>query len=134
MQRDYDEERELQRYIFIEFVHLMSELEQRANRADYFLEVAARGSGKVAEKMSSKFNELTASPEIARLLSDGSEAFRMKVVARVQKEEASKLYINRCKACDRIVATPRACMCIWCGHSWFDRRAQQNELAASYGV
>jgi len=131
MQRDYDEERELQRYIFLRFDHLMTEPEHRANRADFFLKKAAQGSGKVAEKMRTKIVD---SDEVADLLSGGSEAFRMRVVARVQKEEASKLYINRCEACDRIVATPRACMCTWCGHSWFDRRQSQNELAASYGV
>jgi rRNA maturation endonuclease Nob1 len=26
--------------------------------------------------------------------------------------------INRCPACKRIVRTPRAQHCLWCGHDW----------------
>lgn len=71
-------------------------------------------------------------PEVVAALSEGIEVFESRVVARLLREESSRLYINRCEKCGRIVVTPRACICGWCSHSWFERREQQDAIADSY--
>jgi hypothetical protein len=32
--------------------------------------------------------------------------------------EGSKLFVNRCPSCHRLVRTPKAKLCLWCGHNW----------------
>jgi uncharacterized OB-fold protein len=42
---------------------------------------------------------------------------------RLLREHANEIVINRCPACGRIVATPKARQCLWCGH---DRHARSS--------
>ena len=39
-------------------------------------------------------------------------------VSRVIEEHRTQIKENRCPACDRIVRTPAARQCLWCGHAW----------------
>ena len=39
-------------------------------------------------------------------------------VARVIDEQRNQINENRCPICNRIVRTPAALQCLWCGHAW----------------
>lgn len=55
------------------------------------------------------------SREMDELLSDGPEAYLDGVVARVLQ---GGVEVNRCPSCNRVVRTPVARLCLWCGHDW----------------
>ena len=131
MQREYNEDAELRRYVFGHFTHLFTELERLGTKAAYTEAKATNASQKMAEMLRSRWGHQN-DPAVVAALSEGFEAFQTKVVARLQRDEMTRLYVNRCEECDRIVATPRACICGWCGHSWFERRAEQDSIADSF--
>ena len=66
---------------------------------------------------------------IAKELHDGFDTFTDRVLQRIYRECPELLYLNRCEACGNIVATPKACICGWCGHDWFSRRNEQDRIA-----
>jgi hypothetical protein len=39
-------------------------------------------------------------------------------VGRVINEQRAHINENRCPTCNRIVRTPAACQCLWCGNAW----------------
>jgi hypothetical protein len=57
-------------------------------------------------------------PEIERVMVQGASAFRAQVANRILKEHGDEVFLNRCYECDRILRTPQAKQCFWCGHSW----------------
>jgi hypothetical protein len=32
--------------------------------------------------------------------------------------EGDKIFVNRCPGCNRLVRTPKAKLCLWCGNNW----------------
>ena len=54
--------------------------------------------------------------EIAAELADGEDAFQRRLARRLLTEHSAE--INRCPSCARIVRTPNARQCLWCGHDW----------------
>jgi hypothetical protein len=39
-------------------------------------------------------------------------------VAEVMECSGDRIFINRCPKCARLVSTPKAKLCLWCGHNW----------------
>ena len=60
-------------------------------------------------------------PEIDVLLQYGSDHFRVSTALRVMEDCQDRVFVNRCPSCSRIVATPRARQCLWCGHDWHEK-------------
>lgn len=54
------------------------------------------------------------SREMDELLKDGPKAYLDEVAARI----APQVELNRCPSCKCIVRTPKAKLCLWCGHDW----------------
>lgn len=44
--------------------------------------------------------------------------FREKIAARIIDTRGDEIKFNRCPSCNRIVRTPKAQQCFWCGHDW----------------
>lgn len=114
----YDDRKELADYLWSNFPQLFSEPEQLAART---LIGDQKASNTNSERIRRKL--LTASnhrgePKVDVLLADGPEAFRIRAAERVLAERRDEIHVNRCPECDRIVATPRACQCLWCGYDW----------------
>jgi hypothetical protein len=115
----YDEEAEATRYIWRYCTHIMTDFERRAGRAAMGREkVAAMENAHqtTARKLSERWG-LVGDPEIDSALSAGTEAFRRSVCLRILSEWGDQI-INRCPRCRRIVRTPQASQCFWCGHDW----------------
>ncbi|MBJ6760071.1 hypothetical protein JGU66_04800 [Myxococcaceae bacterium JPH2] len=51
-------------------------------------------------------------------LADGLDAAEHNFRNRVLKDHAQDIHINRCGQCNRIVRTPKARQCFWCGYDW----------------
>ena len=56
--------------------------------------------------------------ELKAALSDGVDAIRTRATNRILAEHADEVRFNRCSKCERIVRTPLAKQCLWCGHDW----------------
>jgi hypothetical protein len=113
----YDEEVELTRYIWGHCTHLMTEFERRVGRAATAREKAAAAEGEAMKRMLSVRWGLCGDPEVDSALSEGSDAFRRSVCRRILSDRGDEI-INRCPQCRRVVRTPRARQCFWCGHDW----------------
>jgi hypothetical protein len=125
---EYDEEQVLAEYLFTYAQHRMTEVELRADEAAMDLIVAARRGLRVEASFARQLREKLAhgaDPAVAVALADGYEAFRLRVVLRLLADPEVVALINRCPACSRIVRTPKARQCFWCGHDWHRRDAAQ---------
>lgn len=114
--RAYDEETELTRYVYEQFRHLRNE--QEVSLAEVFAVQC-----KNPHIQSKTFERLGISPDdpiVRSTVRDGIDRFREKVRKRILKEHASELLLNRCSACSKIVATPKARQCLWCGFDWHE--------------
>jgi predicted RNase H-like HicB family nuclease len=114
--RWYDEEEESRRYVWGYCTHLMTDLERCADRVAFVR--AKTGQGREGHKpVLLKMLEATEGPDVDRALSAGWDAFRQSVFQRILSENGDHIF-NRCPQCRRIVRTPRARQCYWCGHDW----------------
>ena len=57
-------------------------------------------------------------PTVVTALEHGTDAFMLAVRNRIVRDHKDELLINRRPECQRIVRTPRAQQCFWCGHDW----------------
>jgi hypothetical protein len=57
-------------------------------------------------------------PRIQATLKEGHEAFKGRIARRILAEHADEIVIVRCERCSRIVSTPKARQCLWCGYDW----------------
>ncbi len=114
--RWYDEEFELWRYLQRNFTHLMTDFELRAGLAAIVREKAATSNNETIARMLSERWGVFA-PEFDSAFSAGWQAFRRSVCRRIQEEQGEAI-IERCPQCRRVLRTPRARQCLWCGHDW----------------
>lgn len=56
--------------------------------------------------------------EIVRDALDDPDTFYEQVRDRILDDHADEVFVNRCPECDHVVRTPRARLCLWCGHDW----------------
>jgi len=55
----------------------------------------------------------------AKKLKDEINAIQNDALERVRRDYwAGRLQVNRCPECSRVVKTPLAKQCLWCGHDW----------------
>jgi hypothetical protein len=115
----YDEDLILGNYICRHYRSLMTEIEQNAEMT-FLVQAKAATMEQGApvrvrmENHVSRANE----PEVASLLSLGIGAFRHSVAERILRQHGQEVFVNRCSHCHRIVQSPKAHQCLWCGHSW----------------
>jgi hypothetical protein len=125
--QDYNEPTEFRRYLWTQFSVICTEAERRVYKANLGRQKAENSPSqdRMLRKMFGDWDEAS----IATELREGFDSFTDRVLQRIDGECPELLYINRCEACGRIVATPKACICGWCGHEWFSRRDEQEKTA-----
>ncbi|MCG3180141.1 MAG: hypothetical protein BIFFINMI_02496 [Phycisphaerae bacterium] len=117
-QKPYDEDCELTHYVWCHCWHLMTKNELEVGRAAQILEQAAVAKSEGMKKALTKLSRRDEDPLIAAELRNGIDLFRRKVRERVLREHPTEANINRCPKCSRIVRTPKARHCYWCGNDW----------------
>ncbi len=114
----YDEDAELTRYVWGHYAHLLSDFEQQVGRAAIGREkAAASGSPAMFLVLSERWGR-SGDLDIDAALSSGPESFRRAACRRLLSERGVDVTINRCPQCRRVVRTPAARQCLWCGHDW----------------
>ena len=117
MKKPYDDEDELATYVWNFYRQFLTPVESRAWPAVFALAKARVGSVKFAEGLL-KSKYLTDDPDVVAVLSDGPEAFRLRTAQRIVRDHGCDVFINRCPRCTKVVRTPRARQCLWCGFDW----------------
>ena len=122
---EYVENAALGFYIYHNFRHLYTEDEQRyLNAAMKALKGPSWGSDPL-------LNPDRHHPVTEHILKVGLGAYQYEVAQRILAEHGEAVFVNRCETCGQIVRTPIACLCTWCGHSWYERREELRERARS---
>lgn len=119
---NYNEELELDHYVLTYYSDFMTTLEKLGQQAIFADEKSKNSSGPAAQIVKAKWGHGN-NPEVLAALSEGTEAFRRKVRARILSEHKEEVFINRCPKCQKLVKTPKAKMCLWCGESWFQKNS-----------
>jgi len=114
----YNEDIELDRYVLDYFPQLMTEKEYLAQQSIYAEVKADSTNCLVLKKKIIKKWGASEDLVVKALLADGIDAFRRKVRQRIVQDHGSKIFINRCPQCNKVVMTPKARVCLWCHFSW----------------
>lgn len=123
---EYDEDRELTRYVWEYCQQHMSEFECRVGRA---IIARAKAEHSTPSSMADALRRIWGAgddPVVEAALADGPEAFRRRVRDRLLSERAAEVVVLRCPACGRVAQTPKAGQCRWCGHDWHDQQADRD--------
>lgn len=116
---EYDEEEILFVYLRNHCPQLLTEQERRAaNAALLRAKMAAAHRQEIQSMLKAKC--LFGDAEVDAALADGVDAFYRRVSRRVLSDPAAAAQINRCPRCRRVVRTPAARQCFWCGRDWHD--------------
>jgi hypothetical protein len=116
----YNEADVLTDYIWDHYSQLMTAFEQEVGKA-----IIGRAKADYADNpnhaqaLNKHFGRINRE-DINEALGTQPETFRHHVCERLLQEHSDKIYINRCRSCQRIVRTPKARLCTWCGYNWFD--------------
>ena len=114
----YDEEEELTRYVLVHHGSLMTKLEHQLIRTIEAEQKAdAAETEAMASMLRSRWGRLS-DDEAARALEAGPRDCRRGIRDRLLRDYAGQIQLNRCPVCHRIVRTPQAKQCLWCGHDW----------------
>jgi len=108
---EYDEDTVLTDYIWFNYTHLMSRAELFGHKA------SAGGDQELSAIYEQEFGQENWR-QMVEAYSKGPEAFRRRVRDRLLVDHASLIEITRCPSCQRIVKTPVARQCLWCGFDW----------------
>jgi hypothetical protein len=116
---DYDDDLAIAAYVERNARDLMTDFEKRSLRLAMKRTKAAH-SRAAADKLPTWFEEEDEAVVRASLL--GEKALRKQIGERISESlKDGPLVINRCPKCNRVVRTPLAQQCLWCGHDWHPR-------------
>ncbi len=126
---EYDEGRELTRYVWDNYQHLFTEFEFRVGRAILGRAKAATSNSPQMAALLNLRMGAVGDTVVETALAGGPEAFRRRVRDRLLSEHGTEAFINRCPRCERVVGTPLARQCFWCSFDWHNARAEQGAAA-----
>jgi hypothetical protein len=115
----YDEAKVLVDYVCWNYGSLMTEFEQKVEMAIHVLAKAAQMPASSPERAKlENYFDVSNDPKLAEALGVGSSSFHESVANRILHDHRDEVFINRCAKCNRIVRSPKARQCLWCGYSW----------------
>jgi len=62
----------------------------------------------------------SANNKINEALTNGVDAYRSSLASRLLRDNPDTIHLNRCPGCMRLVRTPAAQQCLWCGEDWHE--------------
>jgi len=116
----YDDDSELTEYIWHNYRDALTEFEVKVWHSA-LADKKAETESEPKARMMRKHMGSQRDPEIIKSLERGLDVFRREVRDRILSEHSDRIVINRCSRCQRIVATPKARQCLWCGYDWHRR-------------
>lgn len=118
---DYQDHAILTAYIWNHYQHLMTDFERLVGTAIIGRAKAEQSSSPLMIAMLQQGWGRADDTAVNAALQNGAEVFRRQVRDRFLSTHSGQIFINRCPACHRIVRTPKARLCVWCGHTWYEQ-------------
>ena len=112
----YNDEAELTRYVWRNHRSLLTRFEGQVERAAHARENFADSEAEHARRVMERYGHL-GDARVDAALAEGREAFHGQACRRILAENPG-LQINRCPRCHRVLRTPLAAQCFWCGEDW----------------
>jgi hypothetical protein len=113
----YEEDRAVIDYVFRYHGNLMTELEHKIDATFQLVQKASHlAPDSPLRRKLEEFWSPTENPDIAQGMAKGVDAFRRDTAQRILCEHA--VPVLRCSECQRVLRTPRARQCFYCGLSW----------------
>jgi hypothetical protein len=97
--------------------HLATAFKATSGRSDRVAQDEVRSEGGLRARW------LSDDPRILELTADGIDAFRRRVATRILAEHPHEIFLNYCPQCGGLTRTPKAKLCLHCGHSWHHETA-----------
>lgn len=116
-QEHYDDDAQLTAYIWRNYRNLLTKVESLVVKAYLAEEKAAHAKPEKAGRLRERWGA-NGNSDVMAAMADGQEAFRNRVRDRILKECEADVVLNRCEECSRLVMTPQARQCLWCGYDW----------------
>jgi hypothetical protein len=116
---EYDDSKVFNEYVTHNFSALMTDVERRS-----YLLAIRREKAKHHSAWADRLVQWTvdAGADAESMAKVGFKSLEATIWQRIIRDfRAGRLVINRCPACSRIVKTPLARQCLWCGHDWHER-------------
>ena len=118
---EYDDDRALTDYVLTHYVRLASDKERLVLKSILGRTKAENVESPVQSRMLRErwggINDDSINAELA----NGPDAYRTSLAARLLRDHAGEIVINRCPQCGRVTRTPLAQQCLWCGEDWHDK-------------
>ena len=135
MKGEYVEDIRLRLYIWKNYRHVLTEREKALHHASV-LEIKATHAEKRSDFSATRLRNIPGyffDADVAAITKtqNGLSLFVQQCCEHLLRDYADQIFINRCERCNRIVASPIACACLWCGHHWYERRQEMVARAAS---
>lgn len=115
---DYDEENVLTEYVWDHYQSLMTDLERRIGGAVWAELRTVKSSSPRNTDPNEHTQHLPSDPAIRAALVEGPHVFLRRVRDRLLLQYPGKIAINRCPRCTRVLRSPDARQCFWCGYDW----------------
>jgi len=129
--QEYVEQGELRRYVRRWYAHLFTDSERHGPSAEWLrTHVTDASPDEISAVFNETYDDQELRPIVLKLLA-AIDRFDEQSVARILREHRDEIRVNRCPRCNRIVASPNAKQCLWCGHNWHSSGASQIEPKAS---
>jgi hypothetical protein len=115
---------DLARYIVQHYCDLMSSTERRAERHLTTTYKSCDGRSDAAAQLEllraggPRSRWLSDDPAVLALAANGFEAFCARAAARILAEHGESVFLNCCPECGKLTRTPKARLCLHCGHAW----------------
>jgi hypothetical protein len=108
-------EKEKKEYVFTHYAHLMTNQEGRAwihYTSLIKMEGLTEEQKAARQRLSLKIGYfMTADRDSLKLLDEGIEVFKERVVQRILRENGNEVFLNLCPQCGRLARTPHARQC-----------------------
>jgi hypothetical protein len=114
----YNEEAELSEYVRRWYGHLFGEDERRGPSVDWLRHAVPQASHRDLDCVFEEEFEEIKDETIRHRLLTAVDRFFDASLQRVLKAHSDQMHIRRCPRCNRIVASPNARQCLWCGFDW----------------
>lgn len=115
----YDDAVALRAYVLQHFPHLMTPLERRTT--EYSAPIVSHSEDRKVRKIHQFLEKRDGHVEDADVITAMETPYEDRVAAavdRILRTQRGDLFENRCAACKRLVRTPIAKQCLWCGYDW----------------
>ena len=116
---DYDDTTAIRAYVATHCRHFMTPLERRST--EYGTPIISTSENTKVLRLHAFLEERDGHSADAATIAAFKTPLSIResnAISRVIKNHLDELPLNRCPECARLVRTPRAEQCLWCGHDW----------------